>query len=212
MDALGRHAEQAGVARIRSDIIREVERCQPATVDALEPLRPDSPRMLTGLRQLPVAPDAAEGVTGQFYRLPHHFRSVCCALPGLDTSERLWDGDVVTFKGTEPLMPDFDDRWFRLRMLACVNMFCHTMSDFSMSVGPEPTAQPDAGLDPLSQTCLRSRLLEQSEATTPPGAAPDPRILSCFKLDRFETLVDTACSSGPRTDTPCRGAASAQPQ
>ncbi len=408
VDALGRHAEQAGFTRIPSDIVLDVERCQPALVDTLEPLCPDIRQLLTGLRQtLPVAPDAAEGIKGQFYRLPRHYRSVCCALHEVDTPERLWDGDVVTFKGTEPLMPDFDgylrwmmtarfrgaelplglhfplrvnvppgampldecereqrmalavhqrhlriygelaqapvpllvhrcstdatvryvdtirhhltpqaferveararagcgvsiwyypsapirvddlstlaaanphfrirtdegertveswcrqfarflhlgfmpyapwnhgrgscvdagnacidggfadllmlvpfesipdDRWFRLSVLASVNMLCHTVSVFSMSVGPGPTAQPDASLDPLSQMFLRSRLLEQIEATTPPGAAPDPRVLSCFKLDRFEALVDTTCSSDPRPDTPYRGTASAQPQ
>ena len=109
-DPLSRHAEHAGFGGVPSDMTFDAERDRPRLVDAVERLCPDIRRIMAGLRQtLPVARDATEGVTGQFYRLPGHYRSLCCAIPDLDGPDHLWEGDVITFKGTEPLMPDLDD-------------------------------------------------------------------------------------------------------
>ncbi len=109
-DPLGRHAEHAGFGGVPSDMTFDAERDRPRLVHALERLCPDIRRIMVGLRQtLPVAPTAAEGVIGQFYRLPGHYRSLCCAIPDLEGPDRLWEGDVITFKGTEPLMADFDE-------------------------------------------------------------------------------------------------------
>ena len=109
-DPLGRHTEHVGFGGVPSDMTFDAERDRPRLVHALERLCPDIRRIMAGLRQtLPVAPTAAEGVTGQFYRLPGHYRSLCCAIPDLEGPDRLWEGDVITFKGTEPLMADFDE-------------------------------------------------------------------------------------------------------
>ena len=55
------------------------------------------------------APHAAAGRTGQFFRLPRHNRSVCCAIEEAADPARLCDSDVIVFKGTEPLLDDFAD-------------------------------------------------------------------------------------------------------
>ncbi len=113
-DPLTRHAHQVGFAHVASDMVFDAEQERPRLVAALEPLCPDIRAIMSGLRRVvPVAPNAAEGVTGQFYRLPGHFRSLCCVVPDTHRPEQLWEGDVIAFKGTEPLMPDFDDylRW-----------------------------------------------------------------------------------------------------
>jgi hypothetical protein len=114
IDPLTRHAEQAGFAHVASDMVFDAEHERPRLIAALAPLCPDIQAIMAGLRRgVPVAPNASEGVTGQFYRLPGHFRSLCCAVPDAKGPEELWAGDVIAFKGTEPLMPDFDEylRW-----------------------------------------------------------------------------------------------------
>ena len=109
-DPVRRHAEHAGFGDVPSDLIFDAERDRPSIVDAVERICPDIRQILAGLRQkLPVARTATEGVAGQFYRLPGHYRSLCCAIPDLADPDRLWEGDVITFKGTEPLLADFDD-------------------------------------------------------------------------------------------------------
>ena len=55
----------------------DAERDRPSLIDAVEHLCPDIRRIMGGVRQtLPVAPNATERVTGQFYRLPGHYRSL----------------------------------------------------------------------------------------------------------------------------------------
>jgi hypothetical protein len=109
-DPLTRHAEEAGFTPVASDMVFDAEHERPRLIAALEPLCPDIRGIMSGLRQaVPVAPNAASGITGQFYRLPGHFRSLCCAVPKTPRAEELWNGDVIAFKGTEPLMPDFDE-------------------------------------------------------------------------------------------------------
>ena len=113
-DPLRRHAERAGFARVPADLAFDAERDRPRLVGAVERRCPSVRAILAGLRRrLPVARHAGEGITGQFYRLPGHHRSLCCAIPDLDGPERLWEGDVIALEGTEPLMADFDDylRW-----------------------------------------------------------------------------------------------------
>ena len=113
-DLLQRHAERAGLALVPADLVFDAERDHPRLVLAVERTCPPIRAILAGLRRrLPVARNAREGVTGQFYRLPGHYRRVCCAIPDLPGPERLWEGDVVALEGTEPLMADFDDylRW-----------------------------------------------------------------------------------------------------
>ena len=113
-DLLRRHAERAGFALVPADLVFDAERDRPRLLAAVERRCPPIRAILAGLRRrLPVAGDAGEGVTGQFYRLPGHHRRICCAIPDLPGPERLWEGDVVAFEGTEPLMADFDDylRW-----------------------------------------------------------------------------------------------------
>ena len=113
-DPLRRHAERAGFALVPADLVFDAERERPRLVGAVERRCPPIRAILAGLRRgLPVAGDAGEGVAGQFYRLPGHHRRVCCAIPDMTGPERLWEGDVVTLEGTEPLMGDFDDylRW-----------------------------------------------------------------------------------------------------
>ena len=108
-DPLRRHADRAGFALVPADLVFDAERDRPRLLAAVERRCPPIRAILAGLRRrLPVAGDAGEGVTGQFYRLPGHYRSVCCAIPELTGPERLWEGDVVTLEGTEPLMADFD--------------------------------------------------------------------------------------------------------
>ncbi len=110
IDPLTRHGAQAGFTPVASDMVFDAEHERPRLIAALEPLCPDIRAIMSGLRQaVPVAPNAAAGVTGQFYRLPGHFRSVCCVVPDTPRAEELWNGDVIAFKGTEPLMPDFDE-------------------------------------------------------------------------------------------------------
>ncbi len=111
---LQRHARRAGFGGVPADVTFDVERDRPHLAAALEQRCPEIRQILVGLRQtVPVARNATEGVFGQFYRLPRHYRSLCCAIPDLESPDRLWEGDVLTFKGTEPLMADFDDylRW-----------------------------------------------------------------------------------------------------
>jgi hypothetical protein len=109
-DPVRRHAKQAGFGEVPSDLIFDAERDRPRIVDAVERLCPNIRQVMAGLRQrLPIASNATEGVTGQFYRLPGHYRSLCCTIPDLADLDDLWEGDVITFKGTEPLLADFDD-------------------------------------------------------------------------------------------------------
>ena len=109
-DPITRHAAAAGYSRVTLEPSFDAEVDRPRLVSALEPLCPEIRPILAGLRRsIPLAPHATEGVTGQFYRLPGHFRSVCCAIPEHDDPMQLWNGDVVCFKGTEPLMRDLDD-------------------------------------------------------------------------------------------------------
>ncbi len=109
-DPLRRHAERAGFARVPADLTLDAERERPRLVRAVEEQCPSVRDILAGLRrQLPVARHAGEGITGQFYRLPGHHGRVCCVIPDLDGPERLWEGDVIAFEGSEALMPDFDD-------------------------------------------------------------------------------------------------------
>ena len=56
-------------------------------------------------RAVPLVADATCGQQGQFYRLPFHNRSICCALSSVD--ESLYESEVLVFKGTEPLLADF---------------------------------------------------------------------------------------------------------
>ena len=110
LNPLHRHAKRADFGHVPADMTFDAERDRPSLVDAVEHLCPNIRSIMAGLRQtLPIAPDATEGVRGQFYRLPGHYRSLCCAIPDLENPDRLWEGDVITFKGTEPLMADFDD-------------------------------------------------------------------------------------------------------
>ena len=113
-DPLRRHAERAGFDHVPADLAFDAERDRPRLVGAVERRCPSVRAILAGLRRrLPVAHHAGGGITGQFYRLPGHHRSLCCAIPDLDGPERLWEGDVIALEGTEPLMADFDDylRW-----------------------------------------------------------------------------------------------------
>ena len=113
-DLLRRHAERAGFGAVPADLAFDVERERPRLFSALERRRPPVRAILAGLRRrLPVVPHAGEGVAGQFYRLPRHHRRVCCVIPDMDGPERLWEGDVIAFEGSEPLMAGFDDylRW-----------------------------------------------------------------------------------------------------
>ena len=109
-DLLRRHAERAGFAQVRADLTFDAERDRPRLVGAIAHRCPPIRAILAGLRRrLPIARNAGEGITGQFYRLPGHYRSVYCAIPELGGPERLWEGDVIALEGTEPLMADFDD-------------------------------------------------------------------------------------------------------
>ncbi len=113
-DLLRRHAERAGFALVEADLAFDAERERPRLVRAVERRCPPVRAILAGLRRrLPVAPHAGEGTTGQFYRLPGHHGRVCCAIPDVGGPEQLWEGDVIAFEGTEPLMADLDDylRW-----------------------------------------------------------------------------------------------------
>lgn len=113
-DPLRDHARRAGFALAPADLVFDAERDCPRLVRAVARRCPPIPAILAGLRRrLPVARHAGEGIVGQFYRLPGHYRRVCCAIPDLADPEHLWQGDVVTIEGSEPLMADFDDylRW-----------------------------------------------------------------------------------------------------
>ena len=113
-DLLRRHAERAGFALVAADLAFDAGHGRPRLVRALERRCPPIRAILRGLRRrLPVARNAGAGVAGQFYRLPGHYRRVCCAIPDLPGPEHLWEGDVVALEGSEPLMTDFDDylRW-----------------------------------------------------------------------------------------------------
>ena len=113
-DPLRRHAERAGFACVPADLAFDAERERPRLVHAVEERCPTVRAILDGLRRrLPVARNAGEGIDGQFYRLPGHYQRVCCTIPEPGGPERLWEGDVVAFEGTEALMADFDDylRW-----------------------------------------------------------------------------------------------------
>lgn len=109
-DPLRRHAERAGFALTPADLVFDAERDRPRLVCAMARRCPPIRAILAGLRRrLPVARNAGEGIAGQFYRLPGHYRRVCCAIPDATGPERLWEGDVVTLEGSEPLMADFDE-------------------------------------------------------------------------------------------------------
>lgn len=113
-DLLQRHAERAGCLEVPADLAFDAERERPRLARAVERRCPSIRAILAGLRRrLPVAPHAGEGVAGQFYRLPRHHGRVCCAIPDVGGPERLWEGDVIAFEGSEPLMAGFDDylRW-----------------------------------------------------------------------------------------------------
>jgi hypothetical protein len=44
---------------------------------------------------------------------------------------------------------------------------------------------------------LGQQLLRQIEAETPTDQRPDPRLLSCFKLDSLDALVTAAVPTAP---------------
>ena len=113
-DPLQRHAERAGFARVPADLAFDAGRERPRLVAAVERRCPAVRAILAGLRRrLPIARHAGEGIAGQFYRLPGHHGRVCCAIPDVGGPERLWEGEVIAFEGSEALMADFDDylRW-----------------------------------------------------------------------------------------------------
>lgn len=113
-DPLRRHAERAGFALVSANLVFDAERDRPRLVRAVARRCPPIRAILAGLRRrLPLARNAGAGIAGQFYRLPGHYRRVCCAIPDLAGPEHLWQGDVVAIEGSELLMADFDDylRW-----------------------------------------------------------------------------------------------------
>jgi hypothetical protein len=56
--------------------------------------------------RLPITDTVEPRISRPFYRIPHHVRSICLALNAAN-DEHLFDSEVVVFKGTEPLLPDF---------------------------------------------------------------------------------------------------------
>jgi hypothetical protein len=82
----------------------------PEVFAALERDAPHVSAALDALRggDVPLMPNATPGEHGHLYRMKGHNRSVCLALADDKTSS-----DVIVFKGSEPLLPDFEHylRW-----------------------------------------------------------------------------------------------------
>jgi hypothetical protein len=79
----------------------------PDVVEALSTRLPKVREILADLRTaaIPIMASSHVGSSGNFLRLPNHYRSVCFAVPGSDGEPG--GGGSIVFKGTEPLVPDF---------------------------------------------------------------------------------------------------------
>lgn len=98
------HAWAGGVVAADADIVFDLDTAGPRVAAALRAAAPHLPAVLDRLRAgVPLMASAAPGEQGDLYRLKGHNRSVCVALAD-DKSA----ADVVVFKGTEPLLRDFD--------------------------------------------------------------------------------------------------------
>ncbi len=94
----------------KTDITFDLRDAVPDVFAALGREAPHVLPVLDGLRtgDVPLMANSAPGEHGALYRMKGHNRSVCFALTGDKPSS-----DVIVFKGSEPLLPDFDDylRW-----------------------------------------------------------------------------------------------------
>lgn len=85
----------------------DAEHQTPTLVNALSARMPAIRDILASLRMgLPLVPHSAPGRIGPFFRIPNHYRSVSFVMPSAGTEPDSVDGAIV-FKGTEPLLPDF---------------------------------------------------------------------------------------------------------
>ena len=121
---------------------------------------------------------------------PGHYRSLCCAIPHLEGSDHLWEGDVIIFKGTEPLMADFDD------YLAWMMRATFRASDlpiclhFPLVVNVPPGAVP---LDECDREQRMAATLHERHLRVYGGLAQAPVPLFVHRCSRDDTTryVDT---------------------
>lgn len=99
-----------GCEGVRLPVVFDAQHTSPELIEQIAIDVPQISEVITSLREtLPVVPNSGVGPigSGDFYRLPNHYRSVSYMLPPSSTG----DGDsikgVIVFKGTEPLIPDF---------------------------------------------------------------------------------------------------------
>jgi hypothetical protein len=106
------YVERDGVAAIKLQTVFDAGRDAPLQISELSRSLPQIDQVMDSLRDfVPLTPNAAVGphCDGAFYRLPNHYRSVSFLLPPTDGGDPDAVPGAIVFKGTEPLMPGFDE-------------------------------------------------------------------------------------------------------
>lgn len=105
-DSLSRYAKVSGLGHAATNVVFDIEQEAPSVLERVYAECGEVRNILAGLRTtLPLCRSAAVGVNGRMYRLPIHYRSVAYAVCSGDA---VFDSPVIVFKGSEPLLPDFD--------------------------------------------------------------------------------------------------------
>jgi hypothetical protein len=107
-DLLRTLADQAGFGKAMLRSRFDAQRDTPELFEGVASGFPEIRQVMASLRHsLPVAPHSQTGwISGPFFRIPNHYRSVCCLIPAGEAGTA---GGAIVFKGTEPLIPDFPE-------------------------------------------------------------------------------------------------------
>lgn len=188
----------SSVIRVAPDLVFDVERDDPAVFACLVRKRPQLQDLLAAIRHgIPLATSCADGMQPPFYRLPRHYRSVCLPLQGADPSEAFLSADVVAFKGTEPLLPDFD------RVLAWMETAPFRGQDLPMAWYFPLVLKMPPGAMPLDE-CLsehRTSMQVQTahlEAYGELAPAPVPLAVHRFSAEHVRQYLATLERHAPR--------------
>lgn len=107
-----RYLKDGGITAATLHTVFDASKDAPLHVQTLASTVPQIHQVMDSLREfVPLTPSATVGphCDGDFYRLPNHYRSVSFLLPQFDNGDPDTIHGAIVFKGTEPLLPDFDN-------------------------------------------------------------------------------------------------------